>query len=70
MSDDVPQYMQIFKNSEVCPTINIMQMSGTKHQDHGKPTYLITPEHKEIDFIIDKIPQNLKPVSIHSVINS
>lgn len=47
-----------------------MQKSDTKHKDHGKPTYLITLEHKEIDFIIDKILQYLTTVSIHSITHS
>lgn len=45
-------------------------MPDTKHKNHGKPTYLNTLEHIDIEFNFDEISQNIKPVSLYSTINS
>lgn len=47
-----------------------MQMSNTKHKEHGKPTYLIPLEYMEIDFSVDEISQNFKSVPIYSTSKS
>lgn len=69
VSDVVPQDTQKKLNTSKKKR-EIMQMSNTKHKEHGKPTYLIPLEYMEINFSFDEISQNLKSVPIYSTSKS